>query len=135
MAKIIPFEEFDPNNLPDSIWATYVPARRKGGAFKLHSARGYALNAFTSESKAKLYEFCAGRWHERAVFDVKRAKQVHANCEVCRKPFDNESYAQAHYRYLYRDRLYQRLDRINGKVAWPLAVKTVCGECVAVLGL
>lgn len=44
-------------------WATYSPGRRP--AFKVHSKRGFALNAFMKHGAALLFENLDGRWIER----------------------------------------------------------------------
>lgn len=63
------WDDFDPNENPLAMWATYVPSRRRTGAFKLHKTRGPALNAMSCELRAILYEFRDGRWHMRAKLD------------------------------------------------------------------
>lgn len=56
--------DFDPNvraNAPE--WATYIP-HRNGPAFKTHTKRGHALNAFHRPGILYRYDFSNGRWTE-----------------------------------------------------------------------
>lgn len=63
--------DYDPN-LKDKPkvprWATYVPDRRSGGKFKIHTNLGHAKNAFQGQRDAILYEWMPDddMWVERA---------------------------------------------------------------------
>lgn len=135
MPRAISFEDFDPNNLPNSIWATYVPTRSKGGAFRTHSRRGDACNAMDTY-QSKLYEFVDGRWIERACFDsqelARRVKDGEARCETCRKVFTMKTDTDNRWRRYQLQRGYQVLHRQpNSKLTLPIRQVELCGECIA----
>lgn len=129
----VTFEEFDPNNLPDSVWASYVPGYRRSGKFKLHAKRGVALNACNRERRAKLFEFVEGCWHLRGTWDWEGKLKTQDHCENCGKQFqttpDRWSYS------IERNAPYERVMRRRGKVVWPVSVLLICGECVRALDL
>jgi hypothetical protein len=125
----VPFEDFDPNNLPESIWASYVASWRRGGKFKMHTKRGLALNACNREHQSKLFEFEGGRWHLRATWDIDAKLKERDKCEVCNKTYVLGTPPRYSYE-IARDRPYERVMRRKGKVVWPLQVLVVCGECV-----
>lgn len=128
----VTFEEFDPNNLPDSVWASYVPGYRKGGNFKLHAKRGLALNACNGNHRAKLFEFTDGRWQLRGTWDKVGKLKTQSNCENCGKQFQKP---EGRSWEIHRHAPYERVMRVRSKVAWPLSVLLVCGECVRGLDL
>jgi hypothetical protein len=59
MKDYIPEIEFDPNNVPDSKFATYRPGRSP--TFKLHKTLGHAKNA-ASNGVSIVYEHQDGKW-------------------------------------------------------------------------
>lgn len=68
---------FNPNN--DALWATYVPDRYSQ-RFKVHSSRKMALNAFTGQTCAALWEFSGGEWVKRAEKFSEERPQSCSNC-------------------------------------------------------
>lgn len=78
--------EFDPNDpskqKKQPVWATYIPDRR-GPAFKQHSDRGKALNAFQYRTQGILYHWKLNVSHGGQWVEVARVEGRSDNCEKC----------------------------------------------------
>jgi hypothetical protein len=118
-------DKFDPNALPDQMWATYCPGRWTGGAFRTHAQRGHALSALGHQHEGIIYKWEDGRWVEVA---RRRGDSAPQRCERCgesvmqRSRYGADGLVNAGIPTTLRD-------PATGKVAKELQILHLCGDC------
>jgi len=80
--RMAQFNPNDPRMGKRYMWATFKPSYR-GSGFKMHTGRGPALNACTSEANYILYEWDTelNRWHEVTRMEKRHTHTVCFNCK------------------------------------------------------
>lgn len=137
-----PLDEFDPNERPQHSWATYCPGRWQT-KFKLHAARGHAINALVNQRSRALYEFEGGKWVEKARFESMQFRPTTCgHCGVTTMQWLQRRDPATRQMVDITDRpkrnvvrlVFERKGGGRGKLVEPLNVLNLCPDCCRGLG-